>query len=66
MCIRDSKYIGGGNDTEKVKLNKLSGDQWTKTTRRAKAAAKDLSHKRRNMWFNSMIREEPYPGLNCK
>ena len=19
-------------------------------------------HKRRNMWFNSMIREEPYPG----
>ena len=22
-------------------------------------------HKRRNMWFNSMIREEPYPGLNC-
>ena len=28
---------------EKVKLNKLSGDQWTKTTRRAKAAAKDLA-----------------------
>ena len=22
-------------------------------------------HKRRNMWFNSMIREEPYPGLKC-
>ena len=22
-------------------------------------------HKRRNMWFNSMLREEPYPGLNC-
>ena len=21
-------------------------------------------HKRRNMWFNSMIREEPYQGLN--
>ena len=20
-------------------------------------------HKRRSMWFNSMIREEPYPGL---
>ena len=38
-----SKYIGGGDDTEKVKLNKLSGDQWTKTTRRAKAAAKDLA-----------------------
>ncbi len=23
-------------------------------------------HKRRNMWFNSMIREEPYLGLNAK
>ena len=23
-------------------------------------------HKRRNMWFNSMIREEPYPCLNCR
>ena len=23
-------------------------------------------HKRRNMWFNSMIREEPYLGLNGK
>ena len=23
-------------------------------------------HKRRNMWFNSMIREEPYPGSNGK
>ena len=23
-------------------------------------------HKRRNMWFNSMIREEPYPGLKCR
>ena len=22
-------------------------------------------HKRRSMWFNSMIREEPYPGLNA-
>ena len=38
-----SKYIGGGDDTEKVKLNKLSGDQWTKITRRAKAAARDLA-----------------------
>ena len=38
-----SKYIGGGEETEKVRLNKLSGDQWTKTTRRAKAAAKDLA-----------------------
>ncbi len=23
-------------------------------------------HKRRNMWFNSMIREEPYPGSNVR
>ena len=23
-------------------------------------------HKRRNMWFNSMIREEPYLGLNAE
>ena len=23
-------------------------------------------HKRRNMWFNSMIREEPYLGLNVE
>ena len=40
-----SKYIGGGGDeaAEKTKLNKLSGDQWAKTTRRAKAAAKDLA-----------------------
>ena len=39
-----SKYIGGGDEAaEKTKLNKLSGDQWAKTTRRAKAAAKDLA-----------------------
>ena len=38
-----SKYIGGGEETEKARLNKLSGDQWAKTTRRAKAAAKDLA-----------------------
>ena len=38
-----SKYIGGGEETEKTRLNKLSGDQWAKTTRRAKAAAKDLA-----------------------
>ena len=24
----------------------------------------EVPHKRRNMWFNSMIREEPYPGSN--
>ena len=39
-----SKYIGGGDEAaEKTRLNKLSGDQWAKTTRRAKAAAKDLA-----------------------
>ena len=39
-----SKYIGGGGEeAEKARLNKLSGDQWAKTTRRAKAAAKDLA-----------------------
>ena len=39
-----SKYIGGGEETaEKARLNKLSGDQWAKTTRRAKAAAKELA-----------------------
>ena len=38
-----SKYIGGGEEAEKARLNKLSGDQWAKTTRRAKAAAKDLA-----------------------
>ena len=39
-----SKYIGGGEEqAEKAKLNKLSGDQWAKTTRRARAAAKDLA-----------------------
>ena len=38
-----SKYIGGGEEAEKTRLNKLSGDQWAKTTRRAKAAAKDLA-----------------------
>ena len=39
-----SKYIGGGDEAaEKTRLNKLSGDQWAKTTHRAKAAAKDLA-----------------------
>ena len=39
-----SKYIGGGDEAaEKTRLNKLSGDQWAKTTRRAKAAARDLA-----------------------
>ena len=39
-----NKYIGGGDEAaEKTRLNKLSGDQWAKTTRRAKAAARDLA-----------------------
>ena len=38
-----SKYIGGDEAAEKTRLNKLSGDQWAKTTHRAKAAAKDLA-----------------------
>ena len=37
-----SKYIGSG-DTERVRLNKLGGDQWQKTKARAKSAAKDLA-----------------------
>ena len=40
-----SKYIGrGGEEGEKpVKLNKLGGTEWVKTTSRAKAAARDLA-----------------------
>ncbi|MBR5571571.1 MAG: transcription-repair coupling factor [Oscillospiraceae bacterium] len=41
-----SKYIGsgGGEDTEKpVRLNKLGGSEWAKTTYRARAAAKELA-----------------------
>ena len=38
-----NKYIGSGEDNEHTKLNKLGGTEWTKTTRRAKAAAKDLA-----------------------
>lgn len=40
-----SKYIGSdGADSEKpVKLNKLGGTEWVKSTQRAKAAAKDLA-----------------------
>ena len=38
-----SKYIGGGEEPEKTKLNRLGGTDWQKTTRRAKAAAKDLA-----------------------
>ena len=38
-----SKYIGGGEEPEKTKLNRLGGTDWQKTTRKAKAAAKDLA-----------------------
>ena len=39
-----SKYIGTGEDSEKaVKLHKLGGTEWAKTTYRAKAAAKELA-----------------------
>ena len=36
------KYIGAAQDSP-VKLNKLGGDAWEKTKRRAKAAVKDLA-----------------------
>ena len=38
-----SKYIGGGEDTEHTRLNKLGGTEWKKQKSRAKAAAKDLA-----------------------
>ena len=41
-----SKYIGsgGGEESERpVRLNKLGGSEWAKTTYRAKAAAKELA-----------------------
>ena len=38
-----SKYIGSGDDTERTKLNKLGGTEWSRTTRKAKAAAQDLA-----------------------
>ena len=41
-----SKYIGsgGGEETDKpVRLNKLGGTEWAKTTYRARAAAKELA-----------------------
>ncbi|MBE6940386.1 MAG: transcription-repair coupling factor [Ruminococcaceae bacterium] len=38
-----SKYIGGGEEPERTKLNKLGGSDWARTTYRAKAAAKDLA-----------------------
>ena len=38
-----SKYIGGGEDSEHTRLNKLGGTEWAKSKSRAKAAAKDLA-----------------------
>ncbi|MGE4548250.1 MAG: transcription-repair coupling factor [Intestinibacillus sp.] len=38
-----SKYIGGGGDTEKTRLNKLGGTDWARARSRAKAAAKELA-----------------------
>lgn len=38
-----SKYIGGGGDTEKIRLNKLGGADWARARTRAKAAAKELA-----------------------
>ncbi len=38
-----SKYIGGGEDNERTKLNKLGGTEWSRTTKKAKAAAQDLA-----------------------
>lgn len=37
-----SKYIGAG-DTEKVRLNKLGGTEWSRSKAKAKAAAKELA-----------------------
>ncbi len=38
-----SKYIGGGEDNERQKLNKLGGTEWAKQKVRAKKAVKDLA-----------------------
>ena len=38
-----SKYIGGGEDQEHKKLNKLGGADWERTRSRAKAAVADLA-----------------------
>jgi len=38
-----SKYIGGGIDSENVKLNKIGSDAWHKTKAKAKKAAKDMA-----------------------
>ncbi|MEG0780152.1 MAG: transcription-repair coupling factor [Oscillospiraceae bacterium] len=38
-----SKFIGGGEEQEHTRLNKLGGTEWAKAKTRAKAAAKDLA-----------------------
>lgn len=38
-----SKYIGGGEEQERTRLNKLGGTEWAKQKTRAKKAAKDLA-----------------------
>ena len=38
-----SKYIGGGEDQDRQKLNKLGGTEWAKQKTKAKKAAKDLA-----------------------
>ena len=38
-----SKYIGGGAESENVKLNKIGSDAWQKTKAKARKAAKDMA-----------------------
>ena len=38
-----SKYIGGGEEHERTRLNKLGGSEWAKQKTRAKKAAQDLA-----------------------
>ena len=38
-----SKYIGGGGEDAKVRLNKIGSDAWQKTKAKARKAAKDMA-----------------------
>ncbi len=38
-----SKYIGGGGESENVRLNKIGSDAWQKTKAKARKAAKDMA-----------------------
>ena len=38
-----SKYIGGGTESENVRLNKIGTDAWQKTKAKARKAAKDMA-----------------------